>query len=89
MKFSNLARPPAADESEEPLPYSCSKLAEPAITIAEARAAEETICRVHNGWFTHLNTDGKVYLCAVGRMYFRHAKRPSEGLKPLRYPKAM
>ena len=79
----------AAPREEWPLPYPASTLAEPPITLAEARAVDlgqdTTRCRRHMGEYTHLSLDGKVYFCAVGRMLFRHSKLPSEFLRPLRY----
>jgi hypothetical protein len=88
MKLSELTGLDTPRE-EWPLPYPASLLADPPITEAEAQAVDlgcdTTCCRRHRGEFTHLNVDGKVYLCAVGRMYFRHTKPLSEFLKPLRY----
>jgi hypothetical protein len=69
--------------------YPRSSLAEPPITDEEAGAADlsrdTTLCRLHGGRFTLLNEDGRVYYCAKGGMLFRHTKRPSEFLRPLRY----
>ena len=88
MKLSELMGAPAREELKEPLPYPCSELADPPITIAEARAVDlgrdTTVCRWHNGQFPHLRVDGRVYFCAVGRQFFRHSEQPSDFLKPLR-----
>ena len=68
---------------------AASSLADPPITLAEALAVDlaqaTTLCRLHRGQHTHLNVDGRVYFCPIGRIYWRHTKRPSEFLKPLRY----
>lgn len=88
MKLSDI-RAPAPDELEEPLPYPCSELAEPSITVAEARAVDlardTTVCRWHRGQHTHLNTDGAVLYCPIGEMLWRYTKQPSEFLRPLNY----
>jgi hypothetical protein len=64
-------------------------LADPPITLAEALAVDlgrdTTLCRLHRGQYTQLNVDGKVYFCAVGRMYWRYARLASRFLKPLNY----
>jgi hypothetical protein len=66
--------------------YPRSTLAEPPITDAEAEAVDlardTTLCRLHRGQFGHLNVDGRVYFCPVGRMFWRYTKRPSEFLRP-------
>ncbi len=81
---------PGEESDQEVLPYpTFSALADPPITAEEARAVDlsgdTTVCRWHRGLHTHLNTDGKVYFCPIGRMYWRYAKQPSDFLKPLRY----
>jgi hypothetical protein len=90
MKLSELNAGRAPSESvEESLPYSRSELADPAITIAEARAVDlgrdTAVCRWHKGDFTHLNADGKVYFCPVGRQYWRYTKQLSAFLRPLQH----
>ena len=92
MKFSELnAGTAQAEELRWTLPYPASSLADPPITLSEALAVDlgrdTTICRWHRGQYTHLNADGNVYFCPIGRMYWRHTKRPSEFLRPLPYPK--
>jgi hypothetical protein len=92
MKFSELnAGTAQAEESRWALPYPASSLADPPITLAEALAVdpaqETTLCRLHRGQHIHLNLDGQVYFCPIGRMYWRHTKKPSEFLRPLRYPR--
>lgn len=77
---------------EEPAPrHSCSELADPPITPEEARtvdlARDTTVCRWHHGQHTHLNAEGRVYFCAIGKQLFRHSKLLSDFLKPLPYPK--
>jgi hypothetical protein len=45
---------------------------------------DTTLCRWHKGEFTHLNVEGTVYFCPIGRMYYRHSKQLSDFLRPLR-----
>lgn len=89
MKLSELTAGTAPENAEESLPYPCSSLADPPITVAEARAVDlgrdTTVCRWHKGQLAHLNADGKVYFCPTGRMYWRHTKQLSDFLKPLQY----
>ncbi len=90
MKLSDLTGTSAPSESaEESLSYPCSALADPPITIAEARAVDlsrdTTVCRWHKGEFTHLCVPGKVYFCSPGGMYWRYDKQPSGFLRPLAY----
>jgi|SRR6516162_4956023 hypothetical protein len=90
MKLSDLATDAAqAEESRWTLPYPASSLADPPITAAEAWAVDlgrdTTICRWHRGQYTHLNIDGRVYFCPIGRSYWRYTTQPNEFLKPLRY----
>jgi hypothetical protein len=94
MRLSDLRAGAAQpEESRWKLPYPASSLADPPIALAEALAVDlgrdTTLCRRHRGEFTHLNFNGKVYFCPVGRMYWRYTKRPSEFLRPLRYPKGL
>jgi hypothetical protein len=71
------------------LSHPCSELAEPPITVQEATevdlGCDTTICPWHKGQLTYLNQDGAVYFCAIGRMYWRCAEKPSGFLAPLRY----
>jgi hypothetical protein len=88
MKLSGLNTGYApSDGSEQPLLYARSELADPPITIAEARAVDlggdTTVCRWHKGELAQLNIEGRVYFCAVGRQYFRHSKQLSDFLRPL------
>lgn len=89
MKLSDLNAGSAPNEGQESLPYPCSVLADPPITIAEARAVDlgrdTTPCRWHRGEFTHLNVEGKAYFCPIGRMYYRHSKQLNDFLGPLPY----
>jgi hypothetical protein len=89
MKLSDLVAGAAPAEEKWTLPYPASSLADPPITLAEARAVDigcdTTICRLHGGHYTHLNVDGHVYFCPTGRMYWRYSKQPSEFLRPLAY----
>ena len=91
MKLSELEAESPSQGTKWTLPYPASSLADPPITLAEALAVDlgrdTTLCRSHRGQFAHLNVDGRVYFCPGGRMYFRYTKRPSEFLKPLRYPR--
>jgi hypothetical protein len=88
MKLSDLEAELPSEERWT-LPYPASSLADPPITLAEALAVDlaqdTTLCRLHRGQHTHLNIDGRVYFCPVGRMFWRYSNRPSEFLKPLRY----
>ena len=92
MKLSELETLSPSEGTQWTLPYPASSLAEPAITAAEALAVDlatdTTLCRLHRGQYAHLNEDGKVYFCPIGRMCWRYMKRPSEFLRPLTYPKA-
>jgi hypothetical protein len=91
MKLSELNAGCAPSESvEESLPYPCSGLADPPVTVAEARAVDfgrdTTLCRWHRGEFTHLNVEGKVYFCPIGGQYWRHSKQLSDFLRRLPDP---
>jgi hypothetical protein len=95
MKLSEFLAPESAPETfEDRLPYPCSELAEPAITLDEARAADTAICRWHNGRIktepTQSDVEGGVYFCPIGRQYWRYSKQGGGFLKlpPLQYPKA-
>jgi hypothetical protein len=76
-------------EAELELPYARSNRADPAITHAEALAAPPTNCRWHNGLIktepTQDDTDGKVFFCPIGKMYWRYTKSSEGFFKPLRY----
>lgn len=82
-------RAPGAGADEWALPYPASTIAEPPIMAEEARAATETICRWHEGRIatspTPSDTEGTVFFCPIGRMYWRYAKQMSGFLKPLVY----
>jgi hypothetical protein len=88
MKLSelNAGNGPSEDES---LPYPRSGLADPPITIAEARAVDlgrdTTVCRWHKGEFTHLCIDGKVYFCALGGRFWRYTNAGAGMYAPLNY----
>jgi hypothetical protein len=90
MKLSDLSAGAAQPDQSE-WPYAASSLADPPITLVEALAVDlgrvTTLCWLHRGHLTHLNVDRKVYFCPIGGMYWRYSKRPSEFLRPLRYPK--
>lgn len=90
MKLSEL--PGATTPREEwSLPYPCSKIADPPISEAEARAATTANCRRHHGLIAHSptaeDTDGRVYFCGAGRQYWRYTKKPKHAtlLPPLQY----
>jgi hypothetical protein len=89
MKLSELEAQSSNEPREWTLPYPASSLADPPVTPAEALAVdvsqETTLCRLHRGQLIHLNEDGKVYFCPVGRRFWRYTKRPSEFLRPLLY----
>ena len=70
------------------LPYPRGELADPPITEDEAHAADTTICRRHrliDDSSTLSEVEGRVYICGVGREYFRHSKRDEKMYAPLRY----
>jgi hypothetical protein len=93
MKASDwkTTRAPGEGAEEWALPHPASTLAEPQITAEEARAATETICRWHEGLIasspTSSDTEGKVFFCPIGRMYWRYTKQLSWFLRPLNYSK--
>jgi hypothetical protein len=77
------------DAEEEALPYPKSDMADPPITRAEALAAEEATCCLHNGRIKTdplpSDTDGRVYFCPIGRQYWRYKKGGLHNLPPLKY----
>ena len=98
MKLSEFKAVSAPQEAEEPLLYKRSEIADPPITIEEARASHsygdyETTCLWHKGHISHSplpsDIDGRVYVCPIGRQYWRYSKQGGGFLKlpPLRYPK--
>lgn len=62
----------AAPREAEKLPYPCSTWADPPITADEARAAQDAICRWHNGRIAHSPSSsdryGNVYFWPIGRL---------------------
>lgn len=93
MRLSDLQGSGASRDEHSTLqeePFEASSLAEPPITIEEVREARqrgdhETVCRCHKGQFTHLNTDGAVYFCTIGRQWWRYSRQLSGMYAPLRY----
>lgn len=79
MKLSEVAGDTASQEdSAEPLPYPTSSLADPPITVEEARAAKDSICPFHNGLVRESgDVEGRVFWCPVGRTYWRYTKHPA------------
>jgi hypothetical protein len=65
----------------------------PPILPDEARAAETAICRLHKGriaeGLTSTDRYGQVYLCPVGRSFWRLSKGEDGMHKPLRFPKGL
>lgn len=94
MKLSDFHAVSAPETIDQVLAYPRSDLAEPLMTVDEARGAETAICCLHNGRIktepTQSDVDGRVYLCPIGRQYWRYRKQGGGFLKlpPLRYPKA-
>ena len=90
MKLSELEAELPGEGTKWTLPYPASSLADPPITLAEALAVDlgrdTTLCRLHRGQLTHLNEDGKVYFCPIGRRFWRYTKQPNEFLRALQYP---
>jgi hypothetical protein len=89
MKPSELRTQTTAPKAvEEKLPYPRSDLAEPVITVHEARAATEAICRYHKGLICQTgDKDGSVFLCPIGRQYWRYTKQTGGFFAPLNYPR--
>jgi hypothetical protein len=87
MKPSELSnKKPGAPE--EKLPYPRSDLAEPAITMEEARSATDAICRYHKGLIRQTgDKDGSVFFCPIGRQYWRYSKQIDGMFKQLNYPR--
>ena len=75
--------------TDDKLPFARSELAEPPISIAEAKAARETVCRYHKGIVGQpggaKDAEGTVFLCPVGRQYWRYTKQTGGMFSPLNY----
>lgn len=96
MKLSELKsfEPPrqaSGDVAEMP---PCSELADPPILLDEIYAARgrgdhETVCRRHKGLIatspTATDTEGRVFYCPIGRMWWRYTKQMSGMYAPLNY----
>lgn len=89
MKLSELSGGAQPQIEEPKLPYPRSSGAEPPITVEEARAADTAICRWHNGSIAHSPTTndvyGRVYLCPVGKSYWRYSREDAGMYAPLTY----
>jgi hypothetical protein len=76
---------------EESLPFKRSENADPPISFAEAKAATETVCRYHKGIIGQAggqkDLDGTVFICPIGRQYWRYTKQTGGMFAPLRYPR--
>jgi len=84
MKLSEFNAAPR--EAEDVLPYPRSELADPPITVDEARAAATTKCRLHQlPDEPQSYVEGRVYFCGIGRQYFRSSKRDEKMYAPLHY----
>jgi hypothetical protein len=70
---------------EPPLPHPVSSLADPPISIEEAKTAETAICRWHGSQYTHLNVEGRVYFCPIGGQLWRHSAKQSGMYALLRF----
>jgi len=69
---------PMAEVTEEKLDHPRSEIADPAITVAEAKIAQDSICQLHNGLIRETgDVDGTVFLCPIGGMYWRYTKQES------------
>lgn len=80
MKLSELSgnAAPQEDSADSPLPYPTSSVADPPITVAEARAAKDSICPFHNGLVRETgDVEGRVFWCPVGGTYWRWTKNPA------------
>jgi hypothetical protein len=84
MKLSDLMTDSGAAEQAK-LPHAASSLADPPVTMDEARAAETAICRWHGSQYGHLNVEGRVYLCPIGGQLWRHNGSQSGMHAPLRF----
>lgn len=91
LKSFEILRQPSSDMVEMP---PCSPLAEPSITLEEINAArsrsdQETVCRWHKGLIvtspTATDTEGAVFYCPIGRMWWRYSKQMSGMYAPLSY----
>ena len=83
-EISHVTETPA--KADEKLPYPRSDAADPAITVEEARAAQTSICRLHNGLIRETgDKDGAVFFCPIGRQYWRYTKQDSGMYAPLPY----
>jgi hypothetical protein len=79
----------ARELPQRKLSFPVDEKAEPPISIEEALAAGSALCIRHGGLIGQRGEkEGMVFLCTDCRMYWRYAKRPSEFLRPLSYPKA-
>ena len=90
MKPSEMKSKGAAEPHPE-LPFPRSEIADPPITFDEARAAAETVCRYHKGIIGQPggagDANGTVFLCPVGRQYWRYIKESGGMFRPLNYPR--
>lgn len=88
MKPSEWKQTKGPAEPVEPLPYPRSDIADPPIAEAEARAAQDSICRHHKGLICQTgDVEGTVFFCPIGREYWRYTKQTSGMFKPLIYPR--
>jgi hypothetical protein len=91
MKLSEFLAVSEPQTLDNALPYPSSEHADPAISISEARAADTAVCCWHNGRIktdpVQADVEGRVYLCPIGRQYWRYSKerRGFLNLPPLRY----
>ena len=96
MKLSELGAymaPPQSQSDVAEMP-PCSQFADPPILLEEINAArglgdQETVCRWHKGLIatspTAMDTEGRVFYCPVGRMWWRYTKKISGMHSPLSY----
>lgn len=73
---------------DQTLPYPRSQLADPPISIAEAKAARDANCHRHGGFTPDsVDRDGDTLFCPVGRQYWRYTKGEEAMYGRLSYPR--
>jgi hypothetical protein len=78
MKPSEFLAVSVPQTLDNALPYQRSEIADPAISVAEARAADTAVCCWHNGRIktdpVQTDVEGRVYFCPIGLQYWRYSK---------------
>jgi hypothetical protein len=67
---------------------SISDTARPPIQSSEIKDAREANCPRHGGYRDGSERDGEVFLCGVGRQYWRYSTRDQGMYGRLAYPKS-